>query len=101
MARSPSSQVRRLRCDARWRYRRASRQAEAPLTYALGSISARLSSGLTAIYSAMGSNIAVRLEGVADPGGILISEKVYSEVEAKLDVGFENRGEQQLKNIAK
>ena len=34
-------------------------------------------------------------------GGILISEKVYSEVEGKLDVGFEDRGEQQLKNIAK
>ena len=48
-----------------------------------------------------GINIAVRLEGVADPGGILISEKVYSEVERKLDVGFEDRGEQQLKNIAK
>ena len=48
-----------------------------------------------------GINIAVRLEGVADPGGILISEKVYSEVEGKLDVGFEDRGEQQLKNIAK
>lgn len=48
-----------------------------------------------------GINIAVRLEGVADPGGILISEKVYSEVEGKLDVGFENRGEQQLKNISK
>ncbi|HEX3572662.1 MAG TPA: adenylate/guanylate cyclase domain-containing protein, partial [Acidobacteriaceae bacterium] len=48
-----------------------------------------------------GINIAVRLEGVADPGGILISEKVYSEVEAKLDAGFEDRGEQQLKNIAK
>jgi adenylate cyclase len=48
-----------------------------------------------------GINIAVRLEGVADPSGILISEKVYSEVEAKLDVGFEDRGEQQLKNISK
>ncbi len=48
-----------------------------------------------------GINIAVRLEGVADPGGILISEKVYSEVEAKLDAGFEDRGEQQLKNISK
>ena len=48
-----------------------------------------------------GINIAVRLEGVADPGGILISEKVYSEVEGKLEVGFEDRGEQQLKNIAK
>jgi adenylate cyclase len=48
-----------------------------------------------------GINIAVRLEGVADPGGILISEKVYSEVEGKLDVAFEDRGEQQLKNISK
>src|SRR5215813_14449696 len=48
-----------------------------------------------------GINIAVRLEGVADPGGILISEKVYGEVEGKLDVGFEDRGEQPLKNIAK
>jgi adenylate cyclase len=48
-----------------------------------------------------GINIAVRLEGVADPGSILISEKVYSEVEGKLDVGFEDRGEQQLKNISK
>jgi adenylate cyclase len=48
-----------------------------------------------------GINIAVRLEGVADPGGVLISEKVYSEVEGKLDVRFEDRGEQQLKNISK
>ena len=48
-----------------------------------------------------GINIAVRLEGAADPGGILISEKVYSEIEGKLDIGFEDRGEQQLKNIAK
>src|SRR5215468_2515348 len=48
-----------------------------------------------------GINIAVRLEGVADPGGILISEKVHSEVEGKLDAGFEDRGEQRLKNISK
>jgi adenylate cyclase len=48
-----------------------------------------------------GINIAVRLEGVADPGGILISEKVYSEVDGKLDVSLEDRGEQRLKNISK
>src|SRR5262249_35275365 len=35
------------------------------------------------------------------PGGILISEKVYSEIEGKLDTAFEDRGEQRLKNIAK
>src|SRR5207237_10178252 len=48
-----------------------------------------------------GINIAVRLEGIADPGGILISEKVFSEVEGKLDACFEDRGAQQLKNISK
>ena len=48
-----------------------------------------------------GINIVVRLEGIADPGGILISEKVYDEVEGKLDAAFEDRGEQQLKNISK
>src|SRR5882757_6372690 len=48
-----------------------------------------------------GINIAVRLEALADPGGILMSEKVYSEVEGKLDAGFEDRGQQQLKNISK
>ena len=48
-----------------------------------------------------GINIAVRLEGIADPGGIMISEKVYSEVEGKLDGDVEDRGEQYLKNIAR
>jgi adenylate cyclase len=48
-----------------------------------------------------GITIVVRLERITDPGGILISEKVYSEVEGKLDVGFEDRGEQQLKNFSK
>jgi len=48
-----------------------------------------------------GINIAVRLEGIADPGGIMMSEKVYSEIEGKLGSGFEDRGEQYLKNIAK
>jgi TolB-like protein/class 3 adenylate cyclase/tetratricopeptide (TPR) repeat protein len=48
-----------------------------------------------------GINIAVRLEGLADPGGILISGKVLSEVDGKLDATFEHRGERQLKNISK
>src|ERR1700758_4038630 len=48
-----------------------------------------------------GTNIAVRLEGLADPGGILISEKVYSEVEGKLDVGLGDRRGPQLQNISK
>ena len=48
-----------------------------------------------------GINIAARLEGIADPGGILISSKVHGEVEGKLDLSFEDRGERQLKNISK
>jgi adenylate cyclase len=48
-----------------------------------------------------GINIAARLEGLAAPGGILISGKVQSEVEGKLDLRFEDRGEQQLKNMSK
>lgn len=48
-----------------------------------------------------GINVAARLEGLADPGGILVSGKVHSEVEGKLDVGFEDRGDQHLKNISR
>jgi adenylate cyclase len=48
-----------------------------------------------------GVNIAARLEGLAEPGGILISNKVHSEVEGKVDVAFVDRGEQQVKNIAR
>src|SRR4029077_20453255 len=48
-----------------------------------------------------GINLAGRLEGIADPGRILIFAKVYDEIEGKLDAGFEDRGEQHLKNISK
>jgi TolB-like protein/class 3 adenylate cyclase len=48
-----------------------------------------------------GVNIAARLEGIAEPGGICISESSYQQVRDKLDVGFEDMGEQQLKNIAR
>ena len=46
-----------------------------------------------------GVNIAARLEGIAAPGGICISGKVYDEVHAKLDFAYDDFGEQQVKNI--
>ncbi len=46
-------------------------------------------------------NVAARLEGVADPGGICISGKVFDELEGKLSLPFEDRGERRLKNIAR
>src|SRR5450759_3460971 len=48
-----------------------------------------------------GVNVAARLEGLADPGGILISDKIHREVEGKVEAAFENRGEQQVKNISR
>ena len=48
-----------------------------------------------------GVNVAARLEGRAEPGGVCVSGKVYDEVRGKLDLGFEDLGELALKNIAK
>ena len=46
-----------------------------------------------------GVNVAARLEGVARPGGIAVSQSVREHVGNKLDLGFDDRGEEQLKNI--
>jgi len=46
-----------------------------------------------------GVNIAARLEGLAEPGGVCISEDAYRQMRGKLDVEFVDGGEQQLKNI--
>jgi len=48
-----------------------------------------------------GVNVAARMEGLADPGGICISGPAFDTVDGKVDVAFEDIGEQQLKNIAK
>jgi adenylate cyclase len=48
-----------------------------------------------------GVNIAARLEGIAQPGGICISDDAYRQVRGKLDASFEDGGEQELKNIAR
>lgn len=47
-----------------------------------------------------GVNVAARLEGLADPGGICVSESVRTAVGNKLPLDFEFMGEQQVKNIA-
>ena len=46
-----------------------------------------------------GVNVAARLEGVAKPGGIAISQSVRDHIGNKLDLRFDDRGEEQLKNI--
>jgi TolB-like protein/class 3 adenylate cyclase len=48
-----------------------------------------------------GVNIAARLEGIAEPGGICVSAIVHDQVRDKLDLNFDDLGEQALKNIAR
>jgi TolB-like protein/class 3 adenylate cyclase len=48
-----------------------------------------------------GVNVAARLEGLAEPGGIYVSARVQEDAEGRLDLGFEDLGEQALKNITR
>ena len=48
-----------------------------------------------------GVNIAARLEGLSDPGGICISKTAFDQIESKLPFGYEFLGDQSVKNIAK
>jgi adenylate cyclase len=48
-----------------------------------------------------GVNIAARLEGLADPGGICVSKTAFDHIESKLPYGYDFIGDQTVKNIAK
>ena len=48
-----------------------------------------------------GVNIAARLEGLSDPGGICISKTAFDHIESKLPYGYEYLGDQTVKNIPK
>ena len=48
-----------------------------------------------------GVNVAARLEGLAEPGGICVSARVQEDAAGRLDLAFEDMGEQALKNIAR
>src|SRR4029450_8600832 len=48
-----------------------------------------------------GVNIAARLEALAEPGGVLVSQTVHEQVRDKLPFTFEDLGEQQVKNIVR
>jgi adenylate cyclase len=48
-----------------------------------------------------GVNVAARPEGLAEPGGICVSGRVQEDAAGRLDLAFEDMGEQALKNIAR
>jgi class 3 adenylate cyclase len=48
-----------------------------------------------------GVNVAARLQALAEPGGVCVSRNVHDQVCDKLNFGFENMGEQTVKNIAR
>jgi adenylate cyclase len=47
-----------------------------------------------------GINVAARLEAIAEPGAVVVSRTVFDHVRGKVQFGFDDLGEQQLKNIA-
>ncbi len=47
-----------------------------------------------------GVNIAARIEALAEPGGVWVSQNVFGHVQGKVHLAFEDQGEQRLKNIA-
>jgi TolB-like protein/class 3 adenylate cyclase/Flp pilus assembly protein TadD len=48
-----------------------------------------------------GVNVAARLEGLSEPGGICISRQAFDQIETKLDLRYEDLGDQRVKNLAR
>ncbi|MEQ1913029.1 MAG: adenylate/guanylate cyclase domain-containing protein, partial [Vicinamibacterales bacterium] len=48
-----------------------------------------------------GVNVAARLEGIAEPGGVCVSSSIYDQITGKLNLGFTDMGQQSLKNIGR
>ncbi|MGH6799384.1 MAG: adenylate/guanylate cyclase domain-containing protein, partial [Roseiarcus sp.] len=93
-----------VRCAVEWQRGMAERNAGVP---AEGRIDFRIGINVGDIIIDGGDifgdgvNIAARLEGLAEPGGICVSRVVRDQVRDKLAFGFKNMGEQTVKNIAR
>ncbi len=94
-----------MRSNARSRSRRASPSARPPIPESRR-IAFRIGINVGDIIVEDGDilgdgvNVAARLEGLAEPGGICIARNVHDQVKAKLDHEFEPQGEHKVKNIA-
>ena len=100
---SPASSTRcdaRPKCRRRWPKAMPSCRRTAASSSASASTSAT-SSSRTATSSATASTSRRGLEGLAEPGGICVSARVQEDAAGRLDLAFEDMGEQTLKNIAR
>ncbi|NRB02739.1 MAG: hypothetical protein HRU30_05675, partial [Rhodobacteraceae bacterium] len=78
---------------------RAARDDDAPLRYRIGINLGEIIDEDGDIFGD-GVNVAARLEALAEPDGICISESVFATIKGKLSFGFERMGAHRLKNIA-
>ena len=92
-----------LRCATEWQRGMAERNAGTPdgrIEFRIG-----INVGDVAVEDGDifgdGVNVAARLEGLAEPGGICVSARVQEDAAGRLDLTFDDMGEQTLKNIAR
>jgi len=99
-----SSVVDALRCATQWQHGMDERNAAAPgddrIEFRIGVHQGDIVVENDDIFGD-GVNIAARLEGLAEPGGICVSARVQEDVAGRLDLAFDDIGEQSLKNIAR
>jgi adenylate cyclase len=99
-----SSVVDALRCASEWQRGMADRNAAAPgdnrIEFRIGVHQGDIVVEDDDIFGD-GVNVAARLEAQAEPGGVCISARVQEDAAGKLDLAFEDMGEQRLKNIAR
>src|SRR6201993_3195191 len=99
-----ASVVDALRCATEWQHGMAERNADLPdatrIEFRIGVHQGDIVVEDDDIFGD-GVNIAARLEGLAQPGGICVSARVQEDVAGRLDLTFDDMGEQGLKNIAR
>jgi adenylate cyclase len=99
-----SSVVDALRCATQWQHGMDERNAAAPgdnrIEFRIGVHQGDIVVEDDDIFGD-GVNVAARLEGLAEPGGICVSARVQEDAAGRLDLTFDDLGEQSLKNIAR
>src|SRR5438128_2300570 len=99
-----SSVVDALRCATQWQHGMGERSAAAPgdnhIEFRIGVHQGDIVVEDDDIFGD-GVNVAARLEGLAEPGGICVSARVQEDVAGRLDLAFDDLGEQSVKNISR